>query len=224
MLWFLFLVKFIAFPQRKDSILDTLIKDSKQINVEASGSLGLFYHSKCQQTYPNETLYSNEVQDWCSNIAPSKEEKDNPWVQYSVPNKAFKLTGYSLRNGCCRRYCCCVDDNTDLGYCCCDLYSFSLHGSNDNVTWKLIHQVQKENHFYYCLFKTYELETQTEPFRYLRLVQDEEYPGCPKCMQINQIEFYGTLIDDYYIHSFSEEDEGDESVSIIGKVKRNQNE
>ena len=214
----LFSVKFVAFPDRKDSIFNQISKDNfKLIHSESSGSMGFFRDGKCRQTYPNQTLITNEMNDWCSNLAPSKEEKDKPWIMYSIPNKAFKITGYSIRNGCCRYVCCCIDDNTDIDYCCCDLYSFSLHGSNDNLTWKLIHKVEKDSRFYHCQYKTYELDSKTEAFRYLKLVQDEEYPGCPKCMQINQIDFYGSLIDDHY--SFDQEDDNDETISIIGKIK-----
>ena len=214
-------MQFIALPDRKDAILYKIQKDSHSINIQSSGSIGLHYGGKCHQTFPNQTLLGEEKLDWCSNIAPSKEEKDNPWISFSIPNKAFKITGYAVRNGCCRYFCCCLDDNRDVDYCCCDLYTFSLHGSNDNVTWKEIHRVEKDSKFYHCQYKTYELETQTESFRYLKFVQDEEYPGCPKCMQLNQLEFYGSLVDDHYLNDFSENDEGDESVSIIGKIKRN---
>ena len=46
---------------------------------------------------------------------------------------------------------------------------------------------------------------------------DKEYPGCPFYMQINQIDFYGELSN----APFSEDEENDESVIIIGKFNRN---
>ena len=63
---------------------------------------------------------------------------------------------------------------------------------------------------------TFEFD-ETESFKYVRVVQDEEYPDCPYCMQINQLELYGKKTDDGFD---SEVDESDESVSIIGKVNK----
>ena len=54
---------------------------------------------------------------------------------------------------------------------------------------------------------------------FLRILLDEQLPGCKFCMQINQIEFYGDVIDSQFAGSF-ESDDNDESVSIIGKVDR----
>ena len=209
---------FISFPSRKDSIIQSALEKKQPIDIESSGSLGLHYGGKCHQTFPNETISSEERVEWCSNIAKGD---DKAWISYHIKDSQVKLTGFSLRNGCCHYACCCVDDNTDLDVCCCDLYSFSLQGSNDNLTWKTIYKVDKEKYFYYCLFKTYEFPT-TEPFAFLRIIQDEEYPGCPRCMQINQVEFYGeVLTGKSFIESI---EDGDESVSIIGKVKRSNDE
>ena len=213
MLSFFSLQLFVAFPSRKDAILQDSIAQKKKINVYSSGSLGLHYHGNCHQTYPNETLSVNEKLDWCSNVAPS--QKETPWISFNIENSFMKLTGYSIRNGCCYYLCCCVDDNTDLDVCCCELYSYSLQGSNDNITWKTIHKIEKQKYFYYCLYKTYEFPI-TEPFKYIRFVQDENYPGCPFCMQINQIEFYGEVLKGDY--SYFGENEDEEAVSIIGKI------
>ena len=209
-------VAFVSFPSRKDSILTQ--KDVKSV-VEASGSLGLEYDGGCQQTYPNQTLVGDERYDWCSNMASTEEE--NPWISFYFPNKAIKLTGYALRNGCCR-YACCCDPKTGKsidGYCCCRLYSFSLLGSNDNHTWKTIHKVEEKRDFYYCKFELFEFP-QTEAFHFLRIALDKPWKGCPRCLQLNQIEFYGETINSFsgYYDSLSEE-ENDESISIIGKVK-----
>lgn len=211
-------MKFVAFPARKDSIFQQISVKESGFDIETSGSLGLYYDGKCHLTYPNETINLNEKLDWCSNIAKSKAEK--PWISYNFKNKGISLTGYSLRNGCCFWSCCCTDDNVFVDSesgCCCRLYSFSLQGSNDNKTWKIIHKIEKDDRFDYCEFKTYEFQ-KTESFRFIRFVQDEEFPGCPFCMQINQIDFYGETTD----FSFTEEQEdNDESVSIIGKLNRN---
>ena len=130
----------------------------------------------------------------------------------------MKLTSYSIRNGCRYYDDCCCDPNSghsiDIA-CCCELYSFSLQGSNDNSTWKTLHKVEKDASFRFCQVRTYDLP-QTENFRFIRFKIDEEKPNCPKCLQINQIELYGELLNSY--DSFESEN-NEESVSIIGKVK-----
>ena len=211
------IMKFIAFPDRKDSIFQQVSKDT-DIEVASSGSLGVFYHGKCHITHPNETLLVDEKKDWCSNAIIPGEDK--PWISYSLKNKGISLTGYSLRNGCCYWSCCCTDDSSFIdGYtnCCCRLYSFSLQGSNDNKTWTIIHKVEKDDKFRYCEFKTYEFQ-KTASFRYIRFVQEKEYPGCPFCMQINQLELYGQTNNAFFN---DELEDNDESVSIIGKMNRN---
>ena len=209
-------VNFIAFPESKDSILEAQSKEnSKSVVVEASGSLGLLKNGKCVKTYPNETLISDEKIEWCSNIVPQEQK---PWIQYSINDKQMKVKKFSIRNGCCRYVCCCDDTGKVIdGYCCCYMYSYSLHASNDNKTWKAIYKVEKDNSFYSCLTKTFELEKETEPFTYFRLVLDEEYPNCKRCMQVNQIEFYGKVVN-RGITSYSD-NEDDESISIIGRVR-----
>ena len=204
------------FPDKSDAILKNTPYKPK---IDSIGSLGLFLgDSKCHQTFPNQTLIGEKKFDWCSVIP--KDPQTKPWISYSYNNKAMKIHGFSVRNGCCFYYCCCEYESGQVyDYdCCCRLYSFSLQGSNDNITWKTIHSVEKENTFYRCEYKTYEFPT-TQPFSILRLVLDEPRPGYQNCMQINQIEFYGELVDSF--SSFSSfEDDNEESVSIIGKIKK----
>lgn len=216
-MFILLFMEFIAFPERKDALLLNPENKINDVVSESSGSYGLFFGGKCHQTYTNETYHVDEKMDWCSNIAKSKNER--PWISYSIKNKAMKLTGYSIRNGCCWYECCCEDNEKVYDYlCCCRLYSFSLQGSNDNRTWKTIHKVEKDIKFYSCQFKSYDFP-ETESFKYIRLIQDEEYPECPACIQINQIELYGKTISSNYFDTQDDAD-GDESVSIIGKVKK----
>ena len=213
-------VAFVAFPEKSDAIFAAQKKES--VSIQTSGNLGYYKDGKCHMTHGNETIESDEFSDWCSNIAENKNDpKQNPWIQYSLKGKQMKISRYSVRNGCCRYYtCCCEEENgkiTDYG-CCCLLYSYSLLASNDNVTWKVIHKVEKDRSFDYCGTKTFELEKISEPYTYFRFVLDEEWPSCPKCMQINQIELYGETIGSGYI--FSESNDDDESISIIGRVKK----
>ena len=215
MIFFCSFLVFIALPSRKDAIL---FENKAHVNVEASGSIGIYKGGKCIQTHPNETLIADEKFDWCSNIASDKSE--NTWVQYSLQGKQMKITGYAVRNGCCRYACCCVDGHvvTDID-CCCMLYTYSLQGSNDNKTWTVLHRVEEDKKFYYCKVKTFELPKVSAPFTYFRFVLEKEYPNCPKCMQINQIELYGEAIVSSGV--FYDDSTEDESVSIIGKVRKN---
>ena len=209
-------MQFIAFPDRRDALLSNA--KATDIEVSASGSIGIYKSGKCVKTNPNETLNSNERLDWCSNLVPANDAKEKPWIMYSIKNKAMKLNGYAVRNGCCWETCCCIDDGKTVEdvYCCCRLYSFSLLGSNDNRTWKTLHKIEKDPKFKICQFKSYEIST-TESFKYIRFVADEPWPNCPFCIQINQIELYGESLNSISAFS-SNADDDDETVSIIGKL------
>ena len=216
MLILLFFYLFKVFPRREDAIFEH--SQTKPV-VEASGSLGLYYDDgKCRMTNPNETLTENKRSDWCSNVA--KDENDHPWISYFLPGKVMKISGYSVRSGCCYYVCCC-DPATGRyidGDCCCELYSYSLLGSNDNKTWKTLHKIEKEV-VPFCETKTFELE-QKETFRFLKFVMDEQRPGCVSCMQINQFEVYGETINSLDKFGYdSDEEDNEESISIIGKVR-----
>ena len=218
-MFFIFLaIGYDAFPLRDDSILS---KNINNIRYDVSGSLGLYLgDNKCQETYPNSTLSTNRKLDWCSNIP--EDESQNPWIQYSIPGQAMRLTGYSVRNGCCYYACCCNIQTGKLidGSCCCELYSFSLQGSNDNITWKVIHRVEKSDYYFdYCFYQTYNFPM-TESFNFIRFVLEGQRKGCAKCMQINEMEFYGKTTPSSY-YNYGDSDESDESISIIGKIKRN---
>ena len=187
-------------------------------HVEASGQLGTIREGKCIPSYPNETLISNPENDWCSNIAPDPE--NDPWIQYYYPQKSMQLTGFSIRNGCCYHYeCCCNIETGEIVdyFCCCYLNKFFLQGSNDNRTWKTIYHHENEK-IYRCQTKTFNFD-QTQPFHFIRIKLEEPREGCKRCMQVNQVELYGKILDspDYLSN---EEIELDESVSIIGKVKK----
>ena len=209
---------YTAIQKRDDALLSQTLKPF----VEASGSLGIRYDARtCKPTYPNQTLVSDSHLDWCSNLMKSTD--DYPWISYRLPNKAMKIRGFSVRNGCCDDgaiICCCdpqSGDDLDFRYCC-ELYRFSLQGSNDNKTWKTIHKVETDNRFRWCELKTYEFDL-SESFNIVRFVMDEAYPGCPKCLQINQIELYGETVNSDF-DTFENEEDNEESVSIIGRVKR----
>ena len=208
-------VAFVAFPPKQNSILN---KYGSVVKVYSSGSLGYRYDSQnCLPTSPNYTVSYERQFEWCSNIGSDSEDK--VWISFNIPHKSFKIYSYSIRNGCCDYYCCC-DPSTgrDIDYyCCCGLYKFTLQGSNDNKTWKSIHKYENERYLRFCEVKAFEIEKH-QTFSFLRLLMDEGRPGCPRCMQINQIEFYGDVISSY--SSFEDDEiDNDESISIIGKIK-----
>ena len=169
---------FIAFPKSDDSLLSSAPPNS--LKIESSGQMGLRYNGKCNPTYPNYTITESEKHDFCSNIA---KNNDRPWVSYSFPGKELKLTGYSLRNGCCYYYCCCSEETGEIiDYsCCCELYAFSLEGSNDNKTWTKLHQIKDDQDYIsWCQVKTYQLST-TNSYKYVRFVLDDQRHGWPRC-------------------------------------------
>ena len=213
----LLFIEYAAFPERNDGIISKYYKENI-IEVFSSGSIGQFYKGKCHQTFPNQTILEGDHPgDWCSNIV--KDNINPPWITYSLKRKSMKISGYSIRAGCCYYGCCCTTDDTFIDGCCCRLYSFSLHGSNDNKTWKLIHKVEKETNIRYCDVKEYTFN-QPEQFRFIKLVQDAPYPGCTHCMAINKIELYGDVSGSGYFSEDAENEETDETVSIIGRVEK----
>ena len=216
----LIFLEFLAFPNRNDAILKKAKDTGLNINVKSSGSLGVYHKGKCIPTYPNNTLNDMEKLEWCSNIGYASEK---PWISFSVQNMLFKITGYSVRNGCCWYACCCdAQSGQVVDYrCCCRLYSFSLQGSNNNRDWETLHSIVHDKNIWGCKTLTFDLPNVANSYRYIRLVQDEEYPNCPLCMQINQIEFYGSLVtSNSFVEDNNDFEEGDEIVSIIGKVRQ----
>lgn len=224
MLFFVCSLSFVAYttlPEKKDAIFASR---TGQVKIETSGSIGIYKYGKCQKTYGNETLVDDEYTEWCSNVAKVKNDPNyNPWIQYSLSGKQMKIKGFAVRNGCCRYACCCEEENGKIHdyECCCFLYSYSLLASNDNKTWTLIHKVEQDRSFEFCKIKTFELKQESAPFTYFRLVLDQEYPNCPKCMQINQVELYGQVITTSFDNFVDGQDE-EESISIIGRVKKDQ--
>ena len=205
-----FSLNFVHFRERSDAIFSNLEEPPK---IYSSGSFGLFNSdSNCYPTFPNFTINSNRKFDWCSNIALGSEY---PWISFNIPQKSMKISGFSLRNGCCFQgdNCCNPQTKKKLNInCCSSLYSYSIQGSNDNRKWITIHRVERDNNIQWCQTKTYEFEM-SEPFNYIRFQMDEEKDGSPKCLQINQIELYGKITPQRF-SSFSD----DESISIIGKI------
>ena len=199
----------IPFHERKDNILKSNFDD---VVVTASGSIGQYYNDSCHQTNPIHAIDDQFRKiDWCSNM--NKTNTDYPWLVVSLKSKKMVLTGYAIRSGCCYYDCCCTENGKRI-FCCCDLYSWSLQGSNDNVTWVTIHKVEADKKFYDCANRYYDIVNHNRAFKYIRLIQDQPWPGCNYCICINKMELYG------HTDSMVMDTEDDnEDVSIIGKIK-----
>ncbi|EAX93722.1 hypothetical protein TVAG_354610 [Trichomonas vaginalis G3] len=217
MLLNILVLEIIPFDDKRENILLKARKEGTLV-VDASGSIGQYYSSKCNPTYPNMTIRDKDDGfDWCSSVA--KDNNHKPWLGFSVKNNKISVTGYSVRAGCCYYGCCCLDDNTFVRGCCCELYSWSLRGSNDNITWVTIHKVEKDSKMRYCTNRSYDFKP-SKFFKYVRLFQDEVPSYCDFCMVVNRFELYGkTETGNAVIFDDETELESDEEISIIGKVK-----
>ena len=216
----LIFMELVSFPQRDDAIFEQL-HEKGEVMSYASGSLGIYKDGKCQMTTPNMSLGKDDRRsDWCSNIAKKGEGEGKPWISYRVKNKRIKANGYAIRSGCCYYGCCCIDDSTYVDKdCCCSLFSYSLQVSDNNKTWKTIHRVEEDQNFWACTNRVYKFN-QIEEFTYVRLLLDKQRPYCENCFALNRFEIYGQTTNDNGAYLSEGEDENDESVSIIGKVKR----
>lgn len=210
-------------------ICESLLTDSNSILKNAyhkgmvecsvSGSSSQYINGTIQKTKPEYAFNQMEKKyDWCSECG--RKSTDHTWITLSIKNSNMRLNGYYIKAGCCGESgsdgCCCYD----IEYCCrCCLYSWSFQISNDNVTWKTVHSVEKDMEMVYCKDKTYKF-SESYNTRYIRLIQDEACPGDPPCIAINKIELIGTIDGEvsYEAHNFESEDD---DVSIIGHISKN---
>ena len=207
----LLILEIVPFAERNDNILKQI---ENQYEIFSSGSIGQYYDGKCNPTLPEHSVDSvTRKSDWCSNV--NKSSSDHPWLVLHIPHKSIKLSGYALRTGCCYYDCCCINDNQYV-YCCCALFSWSVQGSHDNKTWTTIHKITKDKDLHYCSNRFFDTNTE-ESYEYIRLIQDEPWPGCPMCICINKFEIYGSTTESHTLY-FHEENE--DSVSIIGKLRQ----
>ena len=197
------------------------VYNNKIIVLDASGSSKQDINGSLQMTKPEYAIYPwNKRYDWCSNCG--KTYSDHPYLTFSLKNKKFKVSGYFLRAGCCYSRCCCEDN----GYCvhCCP-FSWALQISNDNKTWTDIHKIEKDYEMRYCKEKSYNFD-KTYEAKYIRLIQTEACPGDPPCIALNQIEFFGSVIDEGIQddeENFVSYHDDDDDVSIIGHISKNGN-
>ena len=180
--------------------------NKKDISVTASSSRECYFYSlkKDVSTKPESVIDPEDNLEWCSDI--NKSENDRPWLATTFKDKKFTMSGYSIKSGCCKY---------SGSRCCCRIYSWSIHGSNDNKTWTKIHSVEKSEELDFCTEKSF-LVDKKGSFSMFKIIQDEPQPDCWFCMDISRLEFYGTIqgdVDD----EISSEDE----ISIIGRFKAN---
>lgn len=124
------------------------------IEFSVSGSSSQWINGSLQKTKPEYAFDQlDKSYDWCSNCERSKDE--HPYLILSVKNQVMHVSGYYLRAGCCKdNECCCQDVSTN--YCCeCCLYSWSIQISDNNQTWKTIHNVEKDLDMCRCKEMTY---------------------------------------------------------------------
>ena len=69
---------------------------------------------------------------------------------------------------------------------------------------------------------TFDIES-PRSYMFVKLQADEEYPYCPFCMQINQVELYGETSDSHFLGAI-DADDNDETVSIIGRLNKGSSE
>ena len=217
-------MELVAFPERKDGIFEHA-EHIEDIITSSSGSLGFYKDGKCVLTSPNMTLgKDDEKQEWCSNIISkeeSKEGKIKPWISYRIKNKRMRSKGCAIRSGCCHYDCCCIDDSEIIDtYCCCSLFSYSLQVSDDNRTWRTIHRVEEDTEFWSCRNRVHEFK-QIEEFTFIRIVLDKQRTYYKNCFSLNKFEVYGeTIHDNGRYYDGYEDNDNDESVSIIGKINK----
>lgn len=194
--------------------------NDKIIVLDVSGSANQYINGSKQRTKPEFIIDQQEKKyDWCSNCGASYD--DHPWIIFSLKNLKFKFDSFWIRSGCCYTGCCCED----YQYCvqCC-LYSWSLQISDDNATWTDIYKVEKDYDFRGCKEKTFNLD-KVYVAKFVRLIQKEACPGWPPCIAINQMEFFGEVVNDD-LTSLEELDyinNDDEDISIIGHISQNHN-
>ena len=87
------------------------------------------------------------------------------------------------------------------------------------MTWKTIHSVEEDKKLYECANRVYEF-SKVEEFTFVRLVLDKPRPYCENCFTLNKFEIYGETIKGNAPFFSDNEDENDESVSIIGKIRK----
>ncbi|EAY07393.1 hypothetical protein TVAG_205010 [Trichomonas vaginalis G3] len=190
----------------------------KAIEFYASGVSSQRINGTIQPTKPEYAFDQIDKRyDWCSNCG--KHQKDFPWIIFSIKNHIMNLEGYFLKAGCCYDGCCCYDESKRCCECC--LFSWSFQISNDNITWKTIHKVERDYELHHCREKTFKF-TEVHKAKFARLIQDETCYGDPPCIALNKIELIGNYEGGMPIVNDPGEIENDEDdVSIIGHISKN---
>lgn len=200
---------------------NSIIKNAysnKMLNYYVSGSSSQFINGSVRKTNPEYAFDQiDKNYDWCSNCGRSPD--DHPFITFNIKNHIMNLEGYYVKSGCCGDSdCCCFEDNA---YCCaCGMYSWAFQISNDNITWKTIHQGEKDAEMKRCKEKTFKF-SEIYSAKYAKLIHIESCSDDPPCIALNKIELIGTY-DNNIIQPESYENE-DDDVSIIGHISKNRN-
>lgn len=206
---------FFIFASRSIDIFEKAFQN-KIIIINATGSGNQVINGSRQDTKPEYAIYPwTKKYDWCSSYGDTFD--DHPWITFSLENRRIKFNGFFIRVGCCVVDLCCCDEK--IYYCAnCCLYSWSLQISDDNITWKSIHNVTKDNSLRRCNERTYKLDKEYTT-RYVRILQNEACPDDPPCISINKFELHGEIIGENENNDeFSSFPEDDDDVSIIGHI------
>ena len=173
------------------------------ISVVASGSINNYFPSIGKEilTNPKSAIDPEDNLEWCSNL--NQSINDYPWIEVIFNNKKLLMTGYSIKSSSCYAY-----------NCCCVIYTWSLYGSNDDKVWTKLHSDAKNDELRRGHNETFKVDAKNS-FSMFKIVQEEPESSCPYCLNLDRIEFYGTLEKDARKEiTFKDE------VSIIGRVKK----
>ena len=206
MLNFLVFLRSFPFNDKFNGVFKKTYKEGR-IKIDASGSRICWVSdfSDDVMTKPENCVDPESKIQWCSSFDSRRVKKQ--WISFTFEGAKLNLQGYSLHAGCCSAY-----------RCCCKIYSWSIQGSNDNVTWTTLDKVEKDEELFDCANKSFPVKSNGNSYKTIRLIQDESEKGCPTCIDLTKIEIYGDLNDENYI---PDDLEDNEEVSIIGKVTNN---
>ena len=131
-----------------------------------------------------EDLTLSKVQDFWTNYPGDSQGKH--WILIEFKNnKRAILWGYALRSRPC---------TASYG----QPRAWILSGSNDNVNWTQLDKRPPNNDLNgYLVYKGYQLDHESEPFRYIKLehIGPNNNNGTTNYLSITQIELHGTLVD-----------------------------
>ena len=135
-----------------------------------------------ENSLPENSLYEGNVFTSLPN--------ENSWITYHFPNRRIHLKSYTI-----------VSSPDNIGYS--DLYlrCWTVSGSNDNITWKIL-----DRHVNNQIFsqrdqaETFDCDNYNShsSFSYIRVMITCQNSDSNYYLRVRQIEFFGTLFDKKY--------------------------